>query len=245
MNISLRLDGVYAAYKKKEIVCGISLSARGGQSVALIGPNGAGKSTLLKIAAGFLPPHKGRVLIEGCDVSDAAAHERARLGVGYLMQGGRVFHSLTVRGNLDMATLDLSASEREERIEEIVGMLGLQAKLKLRAGALSGGWKQCLALAMVLVRRPSIILLDEPSAGLSPILTERLFVILDEYRQAHSAVILLVEQNVQAALKFAHRAIVLVEGRIADETKHPESWLIKGKLDALFWGCAPREVSVT
>jgi len=245
MNISLRLDGVHAAYKKKEIVCGVSLSARGGQSVALIGPNGAGKSTLLKIAAGFLPAHKGRVLIEGRDVSDSAPHQRARLGVGYLMQSGRVFHSLTVRGNLDMATLGLAATEREERIGEIVGTLGLQAKLNLRAGTLSGGWRQCLALAMVLVRRPSILLLDEPSAGLSPILTERLFVILDEYRQTHNAAILLVEQNVQAALNFAHRAIALVEGRIADETKHPESWLIEGKLDTLFWGRTPAELSLT
>ncbi|HYG11156.1 MAG TPA: ATP-binding cassette domain-containing protein [Pyrinomonadaceae bacterium] len=244
MNVSLRLDGVYAAYKKKEIVRGISLSARGGQSVALIGPNGAGKSTLLKIAAGFLPPHKGRVLIEGRDATDSEPHQRARLGVGYLMQGGRVFHSLTVRGNLELSTLGLAAKEREARIGEIAEMLGLQTKLGTRAGTLSGGWRQCLALAMVLVRRPSILLLDEPSAGLSPVFTERLFVTLDEYRQTHGAAILLVEQNVQAALMFAHRAIALVEGRIADETKRPESWLMEGKLDALFWGRAPEELSL-
>lgn len=232
----LRIDGAHAAYKKKEIIRGVSLSAKRGQTVALIGPNGAGKSTLLRIVAGFLEPLKGRIWIDGYDARKLAPHQRARLGVGYLMQNGRVFSSLTVKENLELAASRLATGARQESLHEITEMLDLRGKLGARVGILSGGWRQRLALAMVLVTRPSLLLLDEPSAGLAPIPMKRIFNALDNYRQVHQVSILLVEQNVQMALSFAHRAVVLVNGKIAAETKWPEAWLLEGKLDSLFLG---------
>jgi branched-chain amino acid transport system ATP-binding protein len=243
MNASLRLEGVYAAYKKKEIIRGVSLSARQGQAVALIGPNGAGKSTLLRIVAGFLKPSRGRVLIGGYDASRFEPHQRARLGVGYLMQGGRAFSSLTVAENLELAAFGLAHKERAESLREITELLELRMALRTKVGTLSGGWRQRLALAMVLVRRPSLLLLDEPSAGLSPVLMQHFFEVLNQYRQTHNTAILLVEQHVQAALSFAQRAVVLVNGKITAETKRPDAWLTEGKLDSLFSGDTPETVS--
>lgn len=231
-----RIVGAHAAYKKKEVVRGIYLSVRQGQTVAVIGPNGAGKSTLLRIVAGFLEPVKGHILIDDRDVNKLAPHQRARLGVGYLMQGGRVFSSLTVKENLELAASRLATGVRQESIREITEMMDLGVALGARVGILSGGWRQRLALAMLLVTRPSILLLDEPSAGLAPISMQSIFNALDQYRQTHQTAILLVEQNVQVALSFAHRAVVLVNGKIVDETKHPETWLAEGKLDSLFLG---------
>lgn len=235
MKNSLRIDGVYAAYKK-EAIRGVSLSARCGQVIALIGPNGAGKSTLFRIVAGFVQPLKGRVMIDGRDVSRLAPHQRVQMGLGYLMQGGQVFPSLTVQENLEMAALGLKRDERAERVLEIAETLDLKWKLNGRASTLSGGAKQRLALAMILVKRPSLLLLDEPSAGLSPVMTRHVFQMLNQYRQSYQITILLVEQNIQEALKFAQRAMLLVNGRIVAETKQPDTWLEEGQLDALFWG---------
>lgn len=239
MGTLLRIDGVHAAYKKKDVIRGVSLSARRGQAIAIIGPNGAGKSTLLRVVAGFLETSRGRVLVGEADVSRLAPHERARLGVSYLMQGGRVFPSLTVAENLEMAALALARGARAERIAEVVEMLTLREALGRRVDALSGGWKHRLALAMAFVGRPSVLLLDEPTAGLSPALTRHVFRVLEQYLQEGETTILLVEQNVQVALGFAHRAVVISDGKITAETKRPAQWLAEGVLDSLFWGRSP------
>ena len=244
MSAALRIKSVYATYRKKEIIRGISLSVRRGQAVALIGPNGAGKSTLLRVAAGFLRPTAGRVFLEGDNVTRLAPHDRARLGVGYLMQGGPVFASLTIGENLRMAAPDLRPSQLAEALAGIEELISPRM-LDVRAGTLSGGLRQCLAIAMVLARRPPVLLLDEPSAGLSPALMRDIFRVLDRHRQEHNAAVLLVEQNVQAALGLAQRAVALFDGKVVDETKRPESWLSGQTLSSLFLGRAQGEFTQT
>jgi branched-chain amino acid transport system ATP-binding protein len=240
---ALRLEEVSAAYKKLRVIVGVSLAAKRGEAVALIGPNGAGKSTLLRIIAGFLKPSEGRVLLGGRDVNDLPTHERARLGVGYLMQGGRVFPSLTVAESLVIAANSLAPAERAESIRRTIELLDLRLAPGTRVGLLSGGLRHYLALGMVLVGRPSVLLLDEPSAGLSPLLTQRIFEALDNYRRANGAAILLTEQNLQAALSFAQRAIVLDNGRISAETERPAKWLAGDVLGILFKGEEPETSS--
>lgn len=243
MTASLRVEAVSAAYKKRPVIQGVTLTVRRGQAVVLIGPNGAGKSTLLKIVAGFLAQSRGHVSIHGAEVSGLEPHERARLGVGYLMQGGKVFPSLTGAENLALAAVGVASRERAESVREAAETLGLQEVLGERAGTLSGGWRQRLALAMVLVRRPSVLLLDEPSAGLSPALTRGIFEALGRYRRAHGTAMLLAEQNLEAGLGFAQRAVVLVNGRLRAQTKQPGQWLDQGRLNELFRVSEPEDFS--
>ena len=234
MNTLLHIDGVHAAYRRKEVIRGITLCARRGQAITLIGPNGAGKSTLLRVVAGFLGTLTGRVLLDGVDISALAPYQRTRLGVSYLKQGGRVFPSLTVREHLEVASLKAPRAGRAELIEEVIEMLALREALSVMVDTLSGGWRHRLALAMALIGRPRVLLLDEPSAGLSPALTQHIFHVLDQYRRERDATILLVEQNVPVALGFAQRAVAIVNGRVAAATKRPELWLAEGALDSLF-----------
>lgn len=238
MSTFLRIDSVYAAYKKRLVARGLTLSARQGQAVALLGPNGAGKSTLLKIVAGILRTTRGRVVLDGIDLTRLAPHQRARFGVGYLMQGGRVFPGLTVKENIAVAARSLAPVARAQRMREVIRLFELRSVRDQRADMLSGGWRQCLALAMTMVRRPAVLLLDEPSVGLSPALMQHVFDVLEQYRQEHGTTILLAEQNVPLALGFASRAVVLVDGKITMETKQPVTWLADGTLEPLFLGRA-------
>ncbi len=151
------------------------------------------------------------------------------------MQGGRVFGSLTVKENLSLAALRIPKSAKEEAIRDTSEVFEMRPVLDSRAGKLSGGWKQRVALAMVLVSRPSVLLLDEPSAGLSSLGAQDLFGLLDQYRKAHNITILLVEQNVESALNFANIGVMLVRGKIAAETDQPLTWIIDGKVDKAPW----------
>jgi branched-chain amino acid transport system ATP-binding protein len=165
----LRVENIHAAYGKKEVLRGVSLSMQQGEIVALIGPNGAGKSTLLKVIAGFLKPLHGQVWLDGKALNSLAAHERVGQGIAYFMQGGKVFPNLTVAENLEMGLASLSVQNKKDGIPAVLEIFSnLKDLLNRRAGLLSGGERQALALAMVLVRRPHLLLADEPSVGLSP-----------------------------------------------------------------------------
>lgn len=232
----LRVENIHAAYSKKAVLKGVSVSADAGEIVALIGPNGSGKSTLLKVMAGFLKPLKGEVRFEGQNITTLAAHERVARDIAYFMQGGRVFPNLSVRENLEVAAESLPVPERGDALslalEVFPRLYELQEK---RGGMLSGGERQSLALAMVLLRRPRLILLDEPTAGLSPLLAQRALRKVREFNERWKTTILLVEHNLKEALAISHRALVLAHGRIVFQTEHPLADLTVSRLDTFFW----------
>lgn len=235
--IALELEGIQAGYGKKEILRGVSLTVRAGEIVALIGPNGAGKSTLLKVVAGLLAPWAGSVRLDGADVTRLAVHERVRRGLAYLLQGGEVFPSLTVRENLEIGAWSLPRSERSAGVEDVLRLFpDLRASWYRRAGLLSGGQRQALALGMVLLKRPKVLLLDEPSAGLAPKLARAILNTVRELNERWGITVLLVEQRVREALQVAHRAVALVDGTLAAETDDPTRWLTEEALDAFFFG---------
>ena len=233
----IRVEKIHAAYRKKEVLRGVSLSSEAGKIIAVIGPNGAGKSTLLKVIAGFLKPLSGRVWIGDKEMTTIAVHKRVAFGLAYCMQGGRVFPNLTVEENLELGAMAV-ASEERKNVKSVAFEIfpKLNELLDKRAGLLSGGERQALALSMVLVRRPSLLLLDEPSAGLSPKLVQDMLDKVHGINKAWGTTVLLVEQNVREALSISHRAVALVNGEIALETYEPKEWLTDGKLEQLFLG---------
>ena len=242
----LRLENIRAGYGKKEVLHGVSFVVPKARICAILGPNGAGKSTLLKVIAGMIRPVEGKIYFEGEDMTDLPVHERVRKGIGYFMQGGQVFPSLTVAENLELGVMQLSSEDKEKSISTALGIFtNLRNMLDKRAGLLSGGERQALALAMILVQNPKIILLDEPSAGLAPKLAQDILNRVRQLNQCLGITVLLVEQRVREALSIAHRAVVLVGGEIALETRDPEELLTSGGLESLFLGNPKGDSSAT
>ncbi len=233
----LKVEDIYAGYGKKEILRGISFDIKQGEIVALIGPNGAGKSTLLKVIAGVLKPWKGKVWLDGKDISLLPPYEINRLGIGYFLQGGKVFPSLSVRENLEVGSLGLSQEEKEKRIEEVLKIFdNLKGLLDRRVGLISGGERQALALAMILIKKPQVLLLDEPSAGLSPRYVRDTMEKIKEINAAWKTTALLVEQNVGEALKIAKKTIVMFGGKIESSFDNSGDILKERVLENVFFG---------
>ena len=212
MSIALRIDKLEAGYEPGlPIVRGASLELMAGEILALLGPNGAGKSTLVKAVAGLVTVSAGSVFLQGQDITHAPAHTLLARGLAYVPQTENVFANLTVAENLELAA-SLQKVKQRERLPELYAMFpDLARQRPLLAARLSGGQRQMLAIARALIRMPAVLMLDEPSAGLSPRLVGEVFDKLREIR-ASGVAILLVEQNVKAALALADRAVVLVEG---------------------------------
>jgi branched-chain amino acid transport system ATP-binding protein len=210
----LRIADLVAGYEPDvPVVRGVSLSVDRGEIVAILGPNGAGKSTLIKAVAGLVPVFGGRVHLSERDITARKTHELIRQGLAFVPQIDNVFTGLSVAENLALASAVLPRMQRRERLEAMYGFFPDLARQKaLPAGRLSGGQRQMLAVARALLVKPEILILDEPSAGLSPKLVDLVFAKLREIRQS-GVTILLVEQNARAALAVADRGYVLVEGR--------------------------------
>jgi branched-chain amino acid transport system ATP-binding protein len=219
----LAVEGLVAGYEPGvPIVNGASLAVARGEIVVLLGPNGAGKSTLVKAIAGLVPVHAGRVLLDGTDITRTPAHRMVRLGLAFVPQTENVFATLSVEDNLQLSAGILPAAERAGRIAESYAVFpDLARQRQLAAGRLSGGQRQMLAVARALLVGPSVLMLDEPSAGLSPKLVEMVFAKLTEIR-AGGVTIVLVEQNARAGLAIADRAVVLVEGKERHEGRARE-----------------------
>ncbi len=195
------------------ILHGVSAHVDASEVVSIIGPNGAGKSTLVKAIAGLVRVTSGAVRLNGRDITDVGAHKLAGAGVGFVPQTGNVFATLTIHENLIMGGAPLAKSAALERIEEIYEMYPvLKNKMRDKAGILSGGQRQILAVARALLARPRLMLLDEPTAGLSPKAAGELFDVVRGLAEDGAAV-LLVEQNAKAALRMSDRGYVLAEGR--------------------------------
>jgi len=194
------------------IVRGAQLSVDSGEILAILGPNGAGKSSLAKAVAGLAPVTQGRVLLFGRDITRTPAHRMVFEGLAFVPQTDNIFSNLSVVENLELAAAILKAN-RKDSLERIYAMFpDLQRQRTLLSANLSGGQRQMLAMARGLIARPRLLILDEPSAGLSPRLVEQVFSKLRDVRE-NGVAILLVEQNVRAALAVADRAAILVEGK--------------------------------
>jgi branched-chain amino acid transport system ATP-binding protein len=231
----LTVQGLAAGYGKIGVLHGIDLVVKPGEIVTLLGPNGAGKSTLLRALSGLLPWTGGAARFDGRDLRGLSPRETARGGLVHVIEGHRVFTQLSVTDNLLLAGYDLSGSDRARRVEEALALFPeIAEKRRDRAGALSGGQQQMLAVAQGLVRRPKLLMLDEPSAGLSPVLVDRVLAVAARLRQDGIAV-LLVEQLIEKALALADRVYAMARGRIVLEAATTEADLPR-RLEHAYFG---------
>ena len=213
----LAIEGLRAAYGKIEALKGVDLDIAAGEIVALIGANGAGKSTLMMSIFGKPPARAGRILFDGRDITALPAHRIARLRIAQSPEGRRIFPRMSVAENLQMgadATPGTTA-ERAASLERVLTLFPrLEERMAQRGGTLSGGEQQMLAIGRALMSRPRLLLLDEPSLGLAPLITRQIFNAIRTLNQEDRLTVLIVEQNANHALRLAHRGYVMVNGLI-------------------------------
>jgi branched-chain amino acid transport system ATP-binding protein len=210
----LQIDNLHTFYGHIHALKGISLEVNEGEVVTLIGANGAGKSTTLRSISNLVRPRSGSIILDGKPIHTMLAHEITKLGVGHVPEGRRIFPLLTVLENLEVGAFTVPQSDIARRIDRtLVQFPRLKERLHQTGGTLSGGEQQMLAMARGLVLEPRILLLDEPSMGLAPVLVESIFDIIRELH-ANGTTILLVEQNARLALQVADRGYILQTGNI-------------------------------
>jgi len=215
----LRIEGLSAGYSAIPVLNGVSIKVDAGQFVAIVGPNGAGKTTLFKTISGIVRPSAGSITFETTDLLAIRPAQRAHLGIAHVPEGRQVFPSLTVMENLEMgAVTEAGRRDWKQNIERIFEWLPVLAERRGQfAGTLSGGQQQMLAIGRGLASSPKLLMLDEPSMGLSPAIADFIFERLIEIRRQSKLTILLVEQRVAEALESADHGYVLEAGRIALE----------------------------
>lgn len=216
----LSVENLVVAYGAVEALKGVSLEIQEGDIVAVLGANGAGKTTLLKVISGLVPIKSGIVRLMGKDISKYPPHRLASLGMAHIPEGRRVFATLTVEENLNIGTWGVRNKLRERQIEETKEWIFtlfpiLKQRRRQLAGTLSGGEQQMLAIGRGLISKPKILLLDEPSLGLAPILVQEIFRVIKQIHEEEKVSILLVEQNARKALSIAHYGYILETGKIA------------------------------
>jgi branched-chain amino acid transport system ATP-binding protein len=211
----LRLFDVVASYGAIQALRGISLEVNQGEIVTMLGGNGAGKSTTLRTISGLMHPKSGRIELDGRDITQVPADRLVRLGIGHAPEGRRIFNRLTVLENMQMGAYTRSDKQGiEADFERVFGLFPrLRERRDQSAGTLSGGEQQMLAIGRALMARPKLLLLDEPSMGLAPVLVEQIFRIVQDIN-SQGTTILLVEQNAQMALQVASRGYILQTGQI-------------------------------
>jgi len=212
----IEFEKVLAGYSPSlTILNGTTLDARAGEITLLIGPNGAGKSTVLKTLFGMLVPRSGEVRFEGKRINGKPPRELLRDGIAFVPQGRNLFGSLSVRHNLELGGITLPRAELAGRIEEVLTRFpGIEQRIDNQASTMSGGEQKQLEVGRALLLRPRVLLIDEPSIGLSPKLVQEVMALLRQLADS-GVTVLMVEQNVRTALKYANRALVLEMGRLA------------------------------
>jgi branched-chain amino acid transport system ATP-binding protein len=211
----LLVEDMHTFYGSIEALKGISLEVFPGEIVTLIGSNGAGKTTTLRSISGIVPPRTGRIAFQGQEIQGLVGHEVAEIGIAHAPEGRRIFPRMTVRENLEMGAFQREkGSQREDDYERVYTLFPrLKERLNQKGGTLSGGEQQMLAIGRALMARPKVLLLDEPSMGLAPILVEQIFEIVKDIN-ASGTTVLLVEQNALMALGIAKRGYILQTGEI-------------------------------
>ena len=207
--------GLVKAFRHRRVEDSVNVSINRGEVVGLLGPNGAGKTTTFYMVVGLLTPDKGRILLDGMDITDLPMYRRCRQGIGYLPQESSVFRKLTVEENLlaILETLDLTARERQERLVALLRELGLEGLAKQRAYTLSGGERRRLEITRCLITAPNYILLDEPFTGIDPIAIAEIQGIVARLKEKGIGV-LITDHNVRETLSITDRSYILYEGQI-------------------------------
>ena len=208
----LTVDNIVAGYGETEILHGVSMRVEPGEAVTIFGPNGCGKSTLMKTIFGLLTPKQGSIVFEDSDITGMPTDRLIRLGMSYVPQTGNIFPSLTIEENLEMGAFVDDTDVRSQVSEMYRIFPDLERSRRQRAGSLSGGQRQMLAFARALMLRPRLLLLDEPSAGLSPLMAQLIFDRLRDIRSIGIA-ILIIEHNIRTALEMSDRGYVLADGQ--------------------------------
>jgi len=232
----LETRNLEAGYGEKQVLFGVSLEVRQGEIVALIGPNGAGKSTVLKAVCGLVPTWKGEVRFGGMSLNGSTPAQNVARGITFCPQGNRVFGDMTVRENLEIGGFQLPSREIGPRIDAVLSLFPvLRERLKQDAGKLSGGEQQMLSLARALVPKPKLLMLDEPSLGLSPNLVAAVFERTIQVNRETGVAVLIVEQKVREVLRIAGRVYGLRLGQIAAQGT-PDQIAAGDNLKRLFLG---------
>ena len=211
----LSVDNLSAGYGKIRALHGVSLRVPQARIVCVLGANGAGKTTLMRALSGLLPVSDGQAIFDGQSIANVPAEALVRRGIAHVPQGRMVFAQLTVRDNLVLGGYTRPAAEVRDDIDRVLGYFPrLKERITSRAGTLSGGEQQMLAIARALMSRPKLLLLDEPSLGLAPLIVAGIFNAIRELNRQEGLTVFLVEQNAYHALKLAHRGYVLVNGSV-------------------------------
>lgn len=227
MSALLEIKELYGGYEKDvNILQGIDLTVAEGEAVGIIGLNGSGKSTLGKAVMNLIPYRKGSIVFGGQSIEGLSTHELAQLGIALMHQGGAVFPNLTVWQNLQLALGSISHTVEMQNFVSLQSAIPLLQKprkelMRTMADKLSGGQRHELALAMTLSRRPKLVILDEPSAGLSPKAVEEMYGMLGKIREKLGITVLLIEQNVTRAVGFCERCVMLGQGRVKRQFAKP------------------------
>ncbi|MDA8232354.1 MAG: ABC transporter ATP-binding protein [Magnetospirillum sp.] len=212
----LAVENLHSGYGRIEALHGIDITVGAGEIVALIGANGAGKTTLLMTICGAPRASKGRVLLAGEDITRLPTHKIARLGLAHAPEGRRIFPRMTVMENLQMGNAATGGHGFADGLDRVLALFPrLKERLHQRGGTLSGGEQQMLAIGRALVSRPRVLLLDEPSLGLAPLVVRQIFNLIQRINRDDKVTVFLVEQNAYHALTLAHRGYVMVNGRVS------------------------------
>lgn len=232
---AIEIRDVVAGYTPGvDILVGVNLVAEEGDLIGIIGPNGAGKSTMIKALFGLVNIRKGEVFLKGDNITNLKAHSLVERGIGYVPQNNNVFPSLTIKENLEMGNF-LSPETTPERLDFVVELFPrLGERMEQRAGSLSGGERQMLAMSRALMMKPSVLLLDEPSAGLSPALQDQVFIRTKQINET-GVTIIMVEQNASRCLQICDRGYVLDQGSNA-YTDTGANLLVDPKVIELYLG---------
>ncbi|MCS7116585.1 MAG: ABC transporter ATP-binding protein [Nitrososphaerales archaeon] len=232
----LRVENINAGYQSFQVLFDVNTTIERGKITVVVGPNGSGKSTFLKTICGLTTIYSGRIFYMNKEITGLSPHQLAKEGIAYLPQIGNVFLNLTVKENLIMSSYTLDKYTTQERIKEVTEYFPMiKAFWNRKAITLSGGERQILAMAMALVRRPKVMLFDEPTANLSPKMALQIFDEIIKLRDEYGITVVLVEQNARKALERGNRALLFVNGRIIFEGE-PNELLNHSELSSLYLG---------